>query len=73
MWLGIKLFKLCDCIFTLFFFFFYSFFFYFLLISSKGSYKKTWEKNEVKSSGLVLLVTTRSINPNLVFDILNIY
>lgn len=41
MWLGIKLFKLCDCIFTLFF---YSFFFYFLLISSKGSYKKTWEK-----------------------------
>lgn len=72
MWLGIKPFKLCDCIFTLFFFF-YSFFFYFLLISSKGSYKKTWEKNEVKSSGLVLLVTTRSINPNLVLDILNIY
>lgn len=72
MWLGIKLFKLCDCIFT--FFFFYSFFFYFLLISSKGSYKKNMrKKNEVKSSGLVLPVSTKSINPNIVLDILNIY
>lgn len=72
MWLGIKLFKLCDCIFT-FFFFFTVFSFTFCSFQVKGAIKKHEKKNEVKSSGLVLPVTTRSINPNIVLDILNTY